>query len=301
MTIIKIAPEGTKVKKGEIICELDSAALRDTPGQPAHHHRERQGQFPERQAHPRGGRDRRHRIQGRHFRPGPRHRRGRDQAGRVRHDPIGRPARVGQADVREGLRLDGPEGLGRADLQEGPVHPRASPEQAERSGSSTRNRRRSRNWRARSKRPAPTSWPNRQPGNWRRPRRRSWRSRSPPARSWPRSMAWSSTSMIPARGFGSTQPQIEEGASVRERQKIISIPDITPDAGQRQGPRVADRQDHPEHEGHHPRRCLRRPGAQRHGPGCRPPARSGNFFSSDIKVYTTHIRIDNPLRASGQA
>ena len=28
-TIIKITPEGTKVKKGDIICELDSAALRD--------------------------------------------------------------------------------------------------------------------------------------------------------------------------------------------------------------------------------------------------------------------------------
>ena len=29
-TIIRLAPEGTKVKKGEIICELDSAALRDS-------------------------------------------------------------------------------------------------------------------------------------------------------------------------------------------------------------------------------------------------------------------------------
>ncbi len=28
-TIIKIVPEGTHVKKGEIICELDSASLRD--------------------------------------------------------------------------------------------------------------------------------------------------------------------------------------------------------------------------------------------------------------------------------
>ena len=43
----------------------------------------------------------------------------------------------------------------------------------------------------------------------------------------------------PNRMFGSNQPQIEEGATVRERQKIISIPDISPDAGQRQGPRVA--------------------------------------------------------------
>src|SRR5262249_15950548 len=31
----------------------------------------------------------------------------------------------------------------------------------------------------------------------------------------------------PSRFFGRTQPQIEEGATVRERQKIFSIPDIS--------------------------------------------------------------------------
>ena len=29
-TIIMIKPEGTRVKKGEVVCELDSAALRDS-------------------------------------------------------------------------------------------------------------------------------------------------------------------------------------------------------------------------------------------------------------------------------
>ena len=31
----------------------------------------------------------------------------------------------------------------------------------------------------------------------------------------------------PGRGFGATAPQVEEGATVRERQKIFSLPDIT--------------------------------------------------------------------------
>ena len=43
-------------------------------------------------------------------------------------------ARLGQADVRQGLRLAGPEGLGRADPQEGPVRARAGPGQAARPG-----------------------------------------------------------------------------------------------------------------------------------------------------------------------
>ena len=77
----------------------------------------------------------------------------------------------------------------------------------------------------------------------------------------------------PSRSIGANQPQIEEGATVHERQKIISIPDLTRNAGQRQDPRGSRRQAHPEHEGQDPRGRLFRSRLGRRGPGYRPPAR----------------------------
>ena len=38
-TIIMIKPEGTQVKKGDVVCELDSAALSDQPDKPEDHDR----------------------------------------------------------------------------------------------------------------------------------------------------------------------------------------------------------------------------------------------------------------------
>ena len=64
-------------------------------------------------------------------------------------------------------------------------------------------------------------------GAGRRARKRSSRSRSPPARSWPPRDGLVVYANDPNRAFGSNQPQIEEGATVRERQKIFSLPDIT--------------------------------------------------------------------------
>ena len=61
--------------------------------------------------------------------------------------------RVGQADVRQGVRLAGHEGLRRAESQEGPVRPRAGAEQAESAGGLHQGQERSRSWRARSRRP----------------------------------------------------------------------------------------------------------------------------------------------------
>ena len=99
----------------------------------------------------------------------------------------------------------------------------------------------------------------------------------------------------PGRSFGSTQPQIEEGATVRERQKIFSLPDITK---MQVNVKV--------HESM----------IDRITPGLRarikvdafadqnltgtvtdvaPLPDAGNFFSSDVKVYTTHVKIDKGL------
>jgi HlyD family secretion protein len=99
----------------------------------------------------------------------------------------------------------------------------------------------------------------------------------------------------PGRGFGRTQPQIEEGATVRERQKILSIPDITkmqvnakvheskidmiiPNMKVKIGvDAFAD---------------LILDGTVLDVAPLPDPV---NTFSPNIKVYTTHIRIDNPV------
>ena len=53
----------------------------------------------------------------------------------------------------------------------------------------------------------------------------------------------------PSRFFGG-RPQIEEGATVRERQKIFSVIDLErSDGGEYQGARVAGRPPRAEHEG----------------------------------------------------
>ena len=84
--------------------------------------------------------------------------------------------------------------------------------------------------RARSRRRDPTSWRSRGPGSWRRPRRRSSAARSRTARSSPPATAWSSTPTT--RTASAPQPpQIEEGATVRERQKIFSLPDLSARCG----------------------------------------------------------------------
>ena len=99
----------------------------------------------------------------------------------------------------------------------------------------------------------------------------------------------------PNRSFGSNAPQIEEGATVRERQKIFSLPDITKmqvntkvhesqidkiAAGMKAKIRV-DAFSDTELEG-----TVK---------DVAPLPDPTSFFSSDIKVYTTHITIDNPL------
>ncbi len=99
----------------------------------------------------------------------------------------------------------------------------------------------------------------------------------------------------PGRGFGSTQPQIEEGATVRERQKIISIPDITrmqvnAKVHESQIDKITPNM-----------KALIRVDAFAdqvlNGTvlDVAPLPDPGNFFSSDIKVYTTHIKIDDAL------
>ncbi len=98
-----------------------------------------------------------------------------------------------------------------------------------------------------------------------------------------------------SRSFGSNAPQIEEGATVRERQKIFSLPDISK---MQVNTKVHESQ------------------IDKIAPGMKAKIRvesfadqtlngtvidvaplpdPSNFFSSDIKVYTTKVKIDDPL------
>jgi RND family efflux transporter MFP subunit len=98
----------------------------------------------------------------------------------------------------------------------------------------------------------------------------------------------------PNRMFGSNQSQIEEGATVRERQKVISIPDI---ARMQVNAKVHEsqiKQIVPGLKGQI--RVESFANQQLNGvvSEVAPLPDAGNFFSSDIKVYTTRIRILNP-------
>jgi HlyD family secretion protein len=99
----------------------------------------------------------------------------------------------------------------------------------------------------------------------------------------------------PNRAFGSNLPQIEEGATVRERQKIFSLPDIT---RMQVNTKV--------HESRIDKLANRMKARIRVDAFANevlngtvlvisPLPDSTNFFSPRIKVYTTQVRIDEPL------
>jgi multidrug efflux pump subunit AcrA (membrane-fusion protein) len=99
----------------------------------------------------------------------------------------------------------------------------------------------------------------------------------------------------PMRSFGSNQPQIEEGATVRERQKIFSLPDI----GKMQVNAKVHESQIDKIAKDLKARIRVEAFADQELQGTvldvAPLPDPTSFFSSDIKVYTTHIRIDNPL------
>ena len=96
----------------------------------------------------------------------------------------------------------------------------------------------------------------------------------------------------PSRMFGSNRPQIEEGATVRERQKIVSISDL-------KGPMQINAKVHESEIDHvAPRMTVRvkvDAFADATMPGVvmevAPLPDPGDIFNRDIKVYTTRVRI----------
>jgi HlyD family secretion protein len=98
----------------------------------------------------------------------------------------------------------------------------------------------------------------------------------------------------PNRAF-SGQPQVEEGAAVRERQKIFSLPDVS---RMQVNTKVHESQIDKLAKGMKAKiRVDAFAGETLDGTvtDVAPLPDSANFFSSDIKVYTTKIQIDRPL------
>jgi HlyD family secretion protein len=99
----------------------------------------------------------------------------------------------------------------------------------------------------------------------------------------------------PNRAFGSNQAQIEEGATVRERQKIFSLPDIT---RMQVNTKVHESQTNKLAIGMKAKIRVDAFASETLDgtvTDVAPLPDSTNFFSSDIKVYTTKVRIDKPL------
>ncbi len=99
----------------------------------------------------------------------------------------------------------------------------------------------------------------------------------------------------PGRNFGSTQPQIEEGATVRERQKIFSLPDITKmQVNVKVHESMIDRIT-PGLRGRIKVDAFADQNLTGTVVDVAPLPDVGSFFNSDVKVYTAHVKIDKGL------
>jgi len=97
------------------------------------------------------------------------------------------------------------------------------------------------------------------------------------------------------RSFGSNAPQVEEGAAVRERQKIFSLPDIT---NMQVNAKVHESQIDkitPNMKARIRVDAFADTELMGRVVDVAPLPDQTSFFSSDIKVYTTRIKIENPL------
>lgn len=97
------------------------------------------------------------------------------------------------------------------------------------------------------------------------------------------------------RMFGSNQPQIEEGATVRERQAIFSLPDVTK---MQVNTKVHESQIHKIEPGQRARIRIEAFAEQELAGtvlDVAPLADASSWLSSDVKVYSTHVRIDGVI------
>ncbi len=271
-TIIMILPEGKRVTKGELVCEARLVGAAGPAGQPGDHHQGGRGQLRERQADPPGRRDRRHRVHRGHLQAGPPDGPRRDRAGRVGEEPRRGPPRLVQADEGKGLRLGGA------------VHRRPGVVAAEdlRAGAGA-----DQEGRAREIHQAQDDQGVAERGR-EGPLRRAGQAGDLGAGEVEAGQARAADLQVQAARAGRGAGRLRQRPEPLRRQLAAAdrgggggpraAEDLQParhhpDAGQRQGPRVDGRPDHQGAARPHPRRRLRRPAADRHRRGHRPPAR----------------------------
>ena len=220
------SPRGPGSRRASSSASSTRSALQGPAHQPGDRHPGGRGRLPERQAHPRGRRDRRHRVRGGDLQAGLRDRPGRDRPGRVRPEARRGPDRLVRADVREGLRLEGPEHRRQARPAAGELRPRAGPDQEEGARGVHQGQ---------DDQGAPERG---REGPVRRAGQAGDLGAGEGQGSQARKQIENCKLFAPGDGLvvyandpnrfgGSSQPQIEEGATVRERQKIFSLPDIS--------------------------------------------------------------------------
>ena len=226
-TIIMIKPEGTRVKKGEVVCELDSAALRDQLDNQKITTKSAEANFRERQADARSRRDRGDRVRRGHLTSRTWRR---SRARSSWPSPTCRAPRTGSTGrsgcsrratsrwrqkVSEELTLK----KARFALEQAQSKKKVLVEYTK---DKTIKELESEVEKARSDELA---------------KKATWELEKSKEKKLERQIAACkikapSDGLVvyandPTRAFGSNQPQIEEGATVRERQKIFSLPDIS--------------------------------------------------------------------------
>ena len=176
-----------------------------------------------------------------------------------------------------------------------PSSPSSRPRASFTSCLSTPRARPSRSCAARSRRPAPTSWPRSRLFSSERTKEAKLEKQIINCKLFAPGDGIVVYANDPQRSFGSNAPQIEEGATVRERQKIFSLPDIT---RMQVNTKVHESQIDKITPGMKARiRVDAFSETELAGTvlDVAPLPDPTSFFSSDVKVYTTRVKIDNPL------
>ena len=293
-TIISIMAEGTRVKKGDLVCELDSASLRDQLTNQKIATQGAEAVVPERQADPGGRRDRGQGVRRGHLPAGQGHDPGRDQAGGVRPRPGRRPRRLGLADVREGYVSKAQKVSEELNFQKA----KFTLEQSQSKLNVLENYTKAKTikeLKSEVEKALSDELAKKQTYQLERDKEAKLEKQIVNCKLFAPGDGIVVYANDPMRSFGSNAPQIEEGATVRERQKIFSLPDI---AKMQVNAKVHESQID-KITTNMKARIRVDAFADQELSGTvldvAPLPDPTSFFSSDIKVYTSHIRIDNPL------
>ncbi len=227
-TIIMIKPEGTKVKKGDVVCELDSATLRDNLNNQQITTQQAEASYQQAAADPRGRRDRRQGVRRGHLQAEPGDDRGRDRPGQGRAQAGRGPLRVDRARwSRRSTSRVAQQTSPTSSTSRRPSSRWSRPRPSSTCSRSTRKEKTIKELEAEVEKARPTSWPSRRPiagedqGGEARPPDRALHPQGPRRRP-------DRLRQRPRAGSAATaRCRSRKAPTVRERQKIFSLPDIT--------------------------------------------------------------------------